>query len=59
MNLLSALAPTSVPTDPVEGIAGRVTFTAAVKAVRAAAEAQAELVRLLDPNVGKHLDRSA
>ncbi|GIW17528.1 MAG: hypothetical protein WHT63_05065 [Tepidiforma sp.] len=59
MNLLSAIAPTSVPADPVEGIAGRVAFTAAVKAVKAAAEVQAELVRLLDPNVGKHLDRSA
>ncbi len=59
MNLLSTIAPTSVLADPVEGIAGRVAFTAAVKAVKAATEMHAELVRLLDPNVGKHLDRSA
>ncbi|GIW12631.1 MAG: hypothetical protein KatS3mg062_0070 [Tepidiforma sp.] len=59
MNLLSAIAPTSIPADPVEGIAGRVAFQAAVRAVKAAAETQAELVRLLDPNVGRNLDRSA
>lgn len=59
MNLLSALAPTSVPADPVEGIAGRVAFQAAVRAVKAAAEMQEEVVRLLDPNVGRLLDRSA
>ncbi|WP_322817405.1 hypothetical protein [Tepidiforma sp.] len=59
MNLLSAIAPTSIPTDPVEGIAGRVGFQAAVKAVQAAAAAQAEIVRLLDPKVGQFIDRSA
>jgi len=59
MNLLSAIAPTSIPTDPVDGIAGRVAVLAAIKAVRAAAGAQAELVRLLDPKVGQNIDRSA
>lgn len=59
MNLLSAIAPTSIPTDPVEGIAGRVALQAAVKAVQTAAAAQAEVVRLLDPKVGRVIDRSA
>ncbi len=59
MNLLSLIAPTSVPTDPVEGIAGRVAFAAQVRATKAAIETQQEVVRLLDPNVGRHLDRSA
>lgn len=59
MNLLSSLAPTSVPVDPVEGIAGRVAFQAVVRAVKAAAEMQEEVVRLLDPSVGRLLDRSA
>lgn len=59
MNLLSQLAPTSVPTDPVEGIAGRIAFAAQVQAVKAAEQAQAEVIRLLDPNVGRNIDRSA
>lgn len=59
MNLLSALAPTSVPVDPVEGIQGRVAFTAAARAVRAANDMAAETVRLLDPNVGQKLNASA
>jgi hypothetical protein len=56
VNLLSALAPTSVSVDPVEGIAGRVAFTAATKAVKASNEMAKEVVQLLDPNVGRSLD---
>lgn len=56
MNLLSALAPTSVPVEPIEGIQGRVAFTAATKAVQVTHEMAREVVQLLDPNVGRQLD---
>jgi hypothetical protein len=56
MNLLSALAPTSVPIEPIEGIQGRVAFTAATKAVQVTHEMAREVVQLLDPNVGRQLD---
>lgn len=59
MNLLSAIAPTSVPVEPIEGIQGRVAFTAAVAAVRVSNEMAQEVVQLLDPNVGRHLDKRA
>lgn len=59
MNLLSALAPTSVPVDPVEGIQGRIAFTAATKAVKVANDIAHETVKLLDPNVGQRLNTSA
>jgi hypothetical protein len=59
MNLLTALAPTSVPVDPVEGIQGQVAFAAAVKAVKVENEMAKETLRLLDPAVGHKLDRSA
>ena len=59
MNLLSALAPTTIPVDPIEGIQGRVAFTAAVKAVKVSHEMARETVQLLDPNVGRQLNRSA
>lgn len=59
MNLLSALAPTSIPVDPVEGIQGRVAFSAAVKAVKVQNEMTREVVRLIEPHVGRHLDVSA
>lgn len=59
MNLLSALAPTSVPVDPVEGIAGRVAFTAAAKAVKVSHEMAKDTVGLLDPNVGRRLNAEA
>ena len=48
VNLLSALAPTSVPVDPIEGIAGRVAFAAATKAVKASNEMAKEVVQVLD-----------
>lgn len=59
MNLLSALAPTSVSVDPIEGIQGHVAFTAAVKAVKVENEMAKEVVRLLDPGVGRRLNASA
>lgn len=59
MNLLSALAPTTVPVDPVEGIQGHVAFTAAVKAVKVENEMAKDVVRLLDPNVGRRVNVSA
>ena len=59
VNLLSALAPTSVPVDPIEGIAGRVAFAAATKAVKASNEMAKEVVQLLDTNVGRNVDLRA
>ena len=59
MNLLSALAPTSVSVDPVEGIQGRVAFTAAAKAVKVTHEMAKEVVQLLDPGVGRNLNVQA
>ena len=59
MNLLNALAPTTIPVDPVEGIQGRVAFSAAVKAVKAEHEMAKEVVRLLDPGVGRRINASA
>lgn len=59
MNLLNALAPTSIPVDPVEGIQGRVAFQAAVKTVKVANEMARKTTELLDPNVGRRLDVSA
>jgi hypothetical protein len=59
MNQLSAIAPTSVPTAPVEGIAGRIPVTPAVKAAWAAAEARPEVAPPLDPRVGTSFNRSA
>lgn len=59
MNLLQALAPTTVSVDPIEGIQGRVAFTAAVKAVKVQTEMAKSVVQLLDPNVGRRLDARA
>jgi hypothetical protein len=59
MNLLSALAPTSVPVEPVEGIQGRVAFTAATRAVVASNQMAREEASLLDPNVGRRLNVKA
>lgn len=59
MNLLQALAPTSIPVDPVEGIQGQVAFTAAVKAVKVQNEMAKEVLQLLDPSVGRNLNVSA
>ena len=59
MNLLSALAPTTVSVDPIEGIQGNVAFTAAVKAVKVQHEMAKTVVQLLDPGVGRNLNVSA
>ncbi len=59
MNLLQALAPTTIPVDPIEGIQGHVAFTAAVKAVKVQNEMAKEVLTLLDPAVGKNLNASA
>lgn len=59
MNLLQALAPTTIAVDPVEGIQGRVALGAAVKAVKVQNEMAKEVVQLLDPGVGRQLDVSA
>lgn len=59
MNLLCALAPTTIPVDPVEGIQGRVAFSAAVKAVKVENEMAKEVVRLLEPGVGRRINASA
>ncbi len=59
VNLLSALAPTTIPVDPVEGIQGRVAFSAAVKAVKVENEMAKEVVRLLEPGVGRRINASA
>ncbi|MGB4863105.1 MAG: hypothetical protein WBO97_11645 [Tepidiformaceae bacterium] len=59
MNLLQALAPTSVSVDPVEGIQGRVAFSAALTAVKAQNEMAKETVRILDPNIGRIIDAKA
>lgn len=59
MNLLSALAPTSVSVDPIEGIQGKVAFSAAVSAVKASNEMTKTVVQLLEPGVGRNLNVSA
>ena len=59
MNMLSVLAPTSVPVDPIEGIQGQVAFAAAVKVIQVQKDMGAQIVALLDPNVGKNFNRSA
>jgi hypothetical protein len=59
MNLLSALAPTSIPVEPVEGIAGRVAVTAASRVVKVSNDMAKETARLLDPNVGRRLNAEA
>lgn len=59
MNMLSVLAPTSIPVDPVEGIKGQIAMAAAVKVIQVQRAMGAEVVALLDPNVGKNFNRSA
>jgi hypothetical protein len=58
MNMLSVLAPTSVPVDPVEGIRGQIAVAAAVKVIQVQKDMGAQVMALLDPNVGKNLNRS-
>ena len=59
MNLLQALAPTTISVDPIEGIQGRVGFSAAVAVVKAENEMAKEAVQVLDPNIGRRIDVKA
>lgn len=59
MNLLSALAPTSVPVEPIEGIQGHTAFKAATVAVKVSNDMAKETVRILDPHVGRRLNAEA
>lgn len=59
MNLLQALAPTTIAVDPIEGIQGRVGFSAALSAVKAQDEMAKETLRILDPNIGRIIDAKA
>lgn len=59
MNLLQALAPTTIAVDPVEGIQGRVGFAAAVAVVRVENEMMMATVQVLDPNIGRHINVKA
>jgi hypothetical protein len=59
MNMLSALAPASVPIDPLEPastVKAQVAMAVAAKVLDAQRVAGAEVVRLLDPAVGRNLD---
>jgi hypothetical protein len=62
MNMLGALAPTSVPIDPLEpgdSVQAQVALLAQVKVLHAQRAMGAELVALLDPNVGRNLNARA
>jgi hypothetical protein len=59
MNMLSVLAPTSVPVDPVEGIQGQIAMAAAVKVLQVQKDMGAQVIALLDPNVGNNFNRAA
>jgi hypothetical protein len=62
MNMLSVLAPTSrpiEPLDPVTNVETEVAVRAAVKVLQVQRDAGKEIVRLLDSNVGTRLNRSA
>lgn len=59
MNLLQALAPTTISVDPIEGIQGRIAFSAAVAVVKAENEMAKEAIKVLDPNIGRRIDVKA
>lgn len=56
MNLLSALAPTTVPVSPLTTVPPAAQVAVMAKALDAQRAEGAALVSLLDPNVGKHID---
>lgn len=59
MNMLSALAPASVPIDPLEPastVKAQVAMAVAAKVLDVQRAAGAQVVRLLDPAVGRNLD---
>ena len=57
--MLSALAPTSVPVDPLEWPMQKVQVAAAVKALTVQQDMAKIVLQLLDPNAGTCLNRSA
>ncbi|MCK9518361.1 MAG: putative motility protein [Dehalococcoidia bacterium] len=62
MNMLSALAPASVPVDPLEPatpVQAQVAMAIAAKVLDIQETAGAEVVRLLDPQVGQNLNVKA
>lgn len=62
MNMLSALAPASVPIDPLEpltSVKAQMGIAVAAKVLDAQRAAGEDVLRLLDPQVGQKLDRSA
>lgn len=59
MNLLSAIAPTSVPVSPLSDVPTAAQAVVMKKALDTQRAQGAALVSLLDPNVGKHIDVQA
>jgi hypothetical protein len=59
VNLLSSLAPTSVPVDPLEWPMQKVQFAAAIKALSVQQDMAKSVLQLLDPNAGTRLNASA
>ncbi|MEX0784591.1 MAG: hypothetical protein WD557_18305 [Dehalococcoidia bacterium] len=59
MNLLSALAPTSVAVDPLEWPAQKVQMAAAIKALTVQQDMAKLVVQLLDPAIGTRLNVKA
>lgn len=60
MNMLSRLAPTSVPADPFANLLAASQFLVAKKAIELQATTGAAIVQqLLDPGVGQNLDLRA
>ncbi|MGE5595176.1 MAG: hypothetical protein ACM3S1_03965 [Hyphomicrobiales bacterium] len=62
MNLLNALAPVSIAPDPLEptnSTRAQVALAVAAKVLDAQRLAGAQIVQLLDPNLGRNLDRTA
>ena len=62
MNLLGAIAPASVPIDPLQPISApeqQVALLVAAKMLDAQRAAGAQVIALLDPNVGRNLNASA
>jgi hypothetical protein len=59
MNILNILTPTSIPVDPLDLIQARIVNAAQVKVLQAQRQMGEDLVALLDPSVGRHLNAQA
>jgi hypothetical protein len=62
MNMLGSLSPTSVPIDPLQpgdAVKAQVAMAAQVKVLHAQASLGAQLISLLDPQLGRNLDARA